>query len=271
MIDAFFSIPAGRLMRRATLAILAACLGAAPAQAQELWGHELPDFGADTGITALYRSPAGAIVMGFAYGPWRARRADFYDTGLKKRLAPERAAETAADHAAQARVAASLHLAPIAERPEVTNAAGTQFKLEDLTGGTCLWPYSGVVTITAPAGPPQRWLVAWKLAQVENQPYGCSHATALQDVTLRTKFQEEDPRWYGGADADVYAVFAHRYLVRFDAKGQTHFFDHRKDAVMVRADGIAPLVAGIGAAHTAGQAQALVDRIETLIAAGWAK
>lgn len=271
MIDAFSSIPPGRLMRCAALAILAACVGAAPALAQQPWGYELPDFGADTGITTLYRSQAGAIVMGFAYGPWRARRADFYDTGLKQRLAPERAAETDADHAAEARVAAALHLAPIAERPEVTNAAGTQFKLEDLTGGTCLWPYSGVVAITAPAAQPQRWLVAWKLAQATSQPYGCSHATALQDVKLRTKFQEEDPSWYGGADADVYAVFAHRYLVRFDANGQTHFFDHRKDAAMVRAEPVAPLVAGIGAAHTPGQAQVLVDRIETLIAAGWTK
>jgi len=271
MTDALSYIPAGRLMRRAALAIFAAVLSAAPAMAQAPWGHELPDFGPDTGITALYRSATGGLVMGFAYGPWNARRADFYDTGLKKRLAPERAAETAADHAAGARVAASLQLAPIAEQSDVTNAAGTQFTLEDLTGGTCLWPYSGAVTITAPGGQPQRWLVAFKLPGAENQPYGCSHATALQDVKLRTKFHEEDPRWYGGAGPDVYAVFAHRYLVRFDAQGRTHFFDHRKDAAMVRADAIAPLVARIGAARDARAAQALVDRIETIIAAGWTK
>lgn len=269
MIGAHSYIRTRRLMRRVAVAVLAALLGAAPAMAQAPWGYELPVFGANTGITGLYRSDAGALVLGFAYGPWNARRGDFYDTGLKKRLAPERAGAIAGDRAFEAQVAASLHLTPLAEQAEATNAAGTQFGLYDMGAGQCLWPYSGAVAVTPAAAPPRRYVVAWKLAKPGNQSYGCSHATALQDVTLRTKFQEEDPRYYGGQD--VYAVFGHRFLVRFDAAGETHFFDHRKDAVMVRADGIAPLVAQIGAAHTAPQAQALVDRIEAILAAGMAK
>jgi len=69
----------------------------------------------------------------------------------------------------------------------------------------------------------------------------------------------------------VYAVFAGRYLVRFGPKGETHFFDRRKDAVMIRADSIMPLVAQMDRVRSLGAAQALVNRIETIIAAEFGK
>ena len=264
---------AGPLLRRAAAAALAAWIGLAPAKADEPWGYELPVFGADTTITALYRSQAGAIVMAFAYGPRDARLADFYDTGLKKRLAPERAREMARASPSDKQVAAALHLTPIPSQLELTNAAGTQFGMDDLSGTRCLWPYDAALTIMVPGPAAYRrdYLVAWKLPRPENQAYGCSYATPLHDGALRMRFHGEEPLYYGNAGPDVYAVFAHRYLVRFGPKGETRFFDHRTDAAMIDAEGIVPLVAQMDGVHSVREAQALVDRIETIIAAGFRK
>jgi hypothetical protein len=54
------------------------------------------------------------------------------------------------------------------------------------------------------------------------------------------------------------------WVVRFDAQGRTHFFNHRQDAGLVRAEAIAPLVKQMEGANTR-RAQSLVNKIEGII------
>jgi hypothetical protein len=243
--------PFPHVRRLCAMALLATGLCPAPAMAQEPWGYELPVFGADTVITALYRSQAGAIVMAFSYGAGNSRLNGFYDTGLRKRIAP------------------GQQLTPIPSQPELTNSAGTAFGVDEQADANCFLPYDAVLTIKG-AGQAENlrdYLVVWKLPRAEKQVYGCSFATPLQDGALQLRFRGEAPDYYWSARPDVYAVFARRYLVRFDAGGETHFFDRRKHAAMIRADRIAPLVKGLGTVHSLREAQALVTRIETIITA----
>ena len=262
--------PLARAQRLCVMALLAICLCPVSAMAQAPWGYELPDFGSDTVITALYRSQAGAIVLGFSHGPRNARQADFYDTGLNRRLAPEQAVDARSPAQERQRLA-ELHLTPISGHAELTNAAGTQFGMEDLSSSRCLWPYDAALTITGPApnGHLRDYLVVWKLPQAEEQSFGCRDDTPLNAGPLRLRFHGEAPQYYRDAGPDVFAVFARRYLVRFDAGGETHFFDHRKDAALIRAAAIMPLVRKMDGVRSLREAQTLVNRIEAIIAAGF--
>ncbi|HWM61150.1 MAG TPA: hypothetical protein VNN98_03320, partial [Rhizomicrobium sp.] len=215
------------------------------ASGAEKWGYELPSFGKDTRIVALYRSATGDIVAELSYGVGKTRYADFYDTGLKKRLAPDNALQIAQVYGVEKKIAADNHLTPIKWQMAVTNSAGTVFGTEDLSGPKCRWPYDVALT-TMGAGPQdfQRdYLILKKLPKVERQSYGCNYLDSPGHPMLRTRYREQSPNLYWSSGPDVY--FALRdapYLVRFDAKGNTHFFDHRTDFVMVRAEKIGALV-----------------------------
>jgi hypothetical protein len=242
--------------------------------AAEKWGYELPSFGKDTRIIGLYKSATGDIVAEFIYSEGAARYVDFYDLGSKKRLAPDKARETAQVAGAEDKVAADNHLTRIAQRyGGVTNSAGTVFKSKDLSGPKCVWPYDLAFTIgrTEPQGAQRDYLVLQKLPEAEGQSYGCIYVDSPAHFRLATRYRQQRPSPFWTSGPDVYLALTDApYLIRFDAKGNTHFFDHRADFVMVRAEKIGALVKKMELAGTQ-DVQALVDSAESTIAAATAR
>jgi hypothetical protein len=243
------------------------------ATAAEKWGYELPSFGEDTRIVALYKSAADDIVIEFAYGERQARYADFYDTGSGKRLAPDKALEIARVYGVEKKIAQANHLTPVKWQMEATNSAGTVFKTTDLSGPKCKWPYDVALTIMG-AGPSEferDYLILKKLPKGESQSYGCNYLDSPRHPRLTTHYREQHSALYWTSGPDVYVASPDTpYLVRFDAKGDTHFFDDRTDLVMVPAGKIGALVEKMEGAQGR-PAQALVNRAESIIAAATAR
>jgi hypothetical protein len=250
---------------KVTGAILALCLAAAPACAEEPWGWELPDFGKDTRIVGLYRSAKGAMVVELAHVDLKSQRTYFYDTALKERLTPK-LSQQITDRRSEERVVNANHLTPINRHMAVNNSAGTSFALKDLSGGKCEWPYDVALTVETKRLVWREYLILQKLPKPETGHYGCSYAGSPGALALRTRYRAQEPDLYWSSGPNVYyALHDLPYLVRFDASGNTHFFDHRKDVMMIDASMIGPIVGKMESAGNRDQAQTLVEKAETVM------
>lgn len=251
-------------------AILALCLIAAPAFAEEPWGWDLQSLGKDIRVTGLFRSSSGAVVIEFWSGHGAAMEVEFYDTALKKTLAPDRAREMANDNAVDAQVRAGLHLTEIPSHlfDPVTNSLGTQFGTASPSSGKCDLPYAHFITVTGkgPTDYLHDYLIVSKLPQPRTQSYGCRYLDAPDPVRLRLRWAGQDTMLHWSDGPNVYYVLRGiPVVVRFDAGGRTHFFDHHPTLAMVRADKIHEMTESMDTGEME-PSQAVVDRMEAIIA-----
>jgi hypothetical protein len=252
---------------KAAGAIFSLCLAAVPACAEEPWGWELPNFGKNLRIVSLYRTPAGDMVAWFSDLAGKGKRVSgFYDFTARKQLATPAEMIAIKDYKAEKSFLGSHHLTRIPYGSLMDPVyEGARFYLDDLSGGKCSFPYDEAVSIQPLKGEGGLYLVVWKSPVPASESYGCSYVDEPEQVRLHTRYRVQGWHFNWTTGQDKYLILSDvPWVVRFDAEGRTHFFDHRRNAGLVRAEAIAPLVEQMEG-RSRREAQALVNKAETII------
>lgn len=250
----------------AAMAFAAFILFVQPAAADEPWGWELPDLGEPVRIIALYQSDQGDLVAYFVnkrklrdYGP--SHFSGLFDLKTREQLTTPDEMASIKNHETEMAVLNKHHLNKVyffggPSDPSVLA------KIEDFSGPRCALPYDEGFSING-----KLYLIVWKPPAPIRQAYGCSSTEGEgPSGTVRTRYQGQEYAFNYKVGSNWYFIMQDApWVIRFDAQGETHFFDHRQDAALVPAEPIQGLVQQMQWAKKAevrrlsGEVEAIID------------